>query len=223
MLRHFGLAAIATLPLAACAGKDPPAASPQQTPSMDRAADSQRLRVSRSYKTASVAPCQVAPADVASTAWIDWNAVGRWPGDDVIAHPPAVGTDVAVLEDPIEKIVDLRLHGQAPAVTIRVRFRGVRREGEGDALVFDVTMTGIQSDAAMCHRWTSEAHASGELVISASDGALVSLRLRGPLSDVEALCAEGARQTGVSAEPKTCNHGEIRVEVGRPPVAPSGP
>jgi hypothetical protein len=219
MLRHVALAALATLPIAACAGKDLPAASPEQASSVDRAADSPRMRVSRSYKTSSVAPCQVAPTDVASMASLDWNAVGRWPGDDVIAHPPAVGTDVAVLEEPIKKIVDLRLHGQVPAVTIRVRFRGVRRVGEGDALVFDVAMTGTQSDAAMCHRWTSEAHASGELVVNASDGAIVSLRLRGPLSDAEALCAEGARQTGVSEEPKTCNHGEIRVEVERPPAA----
>jgi hypothetical protein len=223
MLRHFARVALVTLPIAACAGQDRPATSPNRGLAMDRAAGSQRMVVWRSYKTTSIAPCQVTPTDLATTRSLDWSVIGPWPGDAVIAHPPAVGTDVSVLEEPIKKVADLRLHGEPPVVTIRVRFRGVRREREGDVLVFDVAMTGMQSDAAMCHRWTSEAHASGELVLSVSDGALVSLQLRGPLSDVEALCAEGARQTGVSAEPKTCNHGEMRVEVGRGAGAPPAP
>jgi hypothetical protein len=223
MLRYFAPVALATSLAAGCAGQDPPAASPEHGPAIDpAAASSQGMNVRRSYKTTPVAPCQVAPIDVATTGSIDWRFVGPWPGDAIIAHPPAVGTEVRVLEEPLKKLVDLRLHGEPAATTIAVRFRGVRREAATDALVFDVAVTGTQSDAAMCHRWTSEAHAAGELVLGASDGALVSLRLRGPMSDAEALCPEGAKESGVSAEPKTCNHGEMRIEVGSRGVAVPG-
>jgi hypothetical protein len=136
-----------------------------------------------------------------------------WPGQAVAAHRPAAGQDVPELEEPVKRIVDLQRQGEPVVATVRVRSRGARSERWGDALVFELAMDGALSSAGMCHRWTSEVHATGELVLRASDGAVVALRLRGPLSDAEALCPEGAKQSGVSAEPKTCNRGEMSFEL----------
>src|SRR6202022_3972357 len=95
-----------------CAGQDLPPASPPRESSMDPPvtingggnADSQGMSVWRSYKTTSVEPCQVAPIAEASAAPLDWTAVGPWPGEVVIAHPPNVGERFTLIDDAIKKV-----------------------------------------------------------------------------------------------------------------------
>ena len=138
----------------------------------------------------------------------------------VVGWPAAVarqnltaGEEVEALEDPLQRVVDLRLHGEPATMSFSVRFRGSRAEAWGEALIFGVLMTGVASSAGMCHRWLSETQARGELVLSAAAGSVIALKLRGTSTDTEALCPEGARQTGVSTEPKTCTTGEITFDL----------
>lgn len=143
-------------------------------------------------------------------------AVG-WPGADVAAHMPAQGADVPALASALTAVVDASVHGTPPgALKARARFAGVRHEAWGDALAFEMTLGASESDAGMCHRWTNDARLAGEVLLRVRDGALVSLRLRGPVTNTEALCAEGARQTGASAAPRTCNRGELSFELHQP-------
>jgi hypothetical protein len=139
-------------------------------------------------------------------------ALVGWPGAAAL-RPLVAGQALTELEDPIKRIVDLRLHGDPASMSSKIRFRETRTEPWGDARVFDVEVDGTTSSAGMCHRWASEAHTTGELTVRASDGAVLTLRLGGSLSDSEALCSEGARETGQSAEPKTCNRGETHFDL----------
>jgi hypothetical protein len=138
-------------------------------------------------------------------------AVVGWRGKGAAAHPGVA--DTSALAEAVKAIVDLRLHGEPAMATASVRFKHARREAWGDALVFDVDIQGASSSSGMCHRWTSEAHPTGELVLRASDGALAALRLRGPMGDTEALCPEGAKEAGVSPEPRACNRGETNFDL----------
>ena len=139
-------------------------------------------------------------------------SVVGWPAG-IARQSLNVGQEVEQLEDPLQRVVDLSLHGEPTSVSSSVRFRGARAEAWGDALIFGVLMTGIAGSAGMCHRWLSETQARGELVLSAAAGAIIALKLQGTSTDTEALCPEGARQTGVSAEPKTCTTGEIAFDL----------
>jgi hypothetical protein len=139
-------------------------------------------------------------------------ALVGWPGA-IASRRQVTGQALTELEDPLKRIVDLQLHGAPATVSAKVRSRGTRSEPWGDALVFDAEVDGTTSSAGMCHRWASDAHSTGELTLRASDGAIITLHLQGDLSDSEALCPEGARETGRSAEPKRCNRGETSFDL----------
>lgn len=222
MLRRLAWPALAPVLVGACAPKvmDANRYRSHEGPAVDcPAGTSQTMAFGRNYITAMVIRCQVVPVfdvssglltiDIDGTMGINGRHIGRWPGGTVARRRPGVGEEVVSLGEPVKTIVDLRLHGAPAVASFKVRFQRVRPGQLGDELVFDVAMSGAESDAGMCHQWTSEAHATGELVLRASDGSLLELRLRGPMSDTEALCPEGAKETGVSAEPKTCNRGEM--------------
>jgi hypothetical protein len=140
---------------------------------------------------------------------IKGRQIGRWPGGTVARSPPGAGEEVQPLEEAVKTIVDIRFHGAPAEASVKVYFREVRRAPSRDELVFDIAMRGTQSDAGMCHQWTTQALVTGELSVRASDGSLRQLRLRGPMTDTEALCPEGAKETGRSIEPTTCNRGHM--------------
>lgn len=130
-----------------------------------------------------------------------------WPG----------AADPAKLADAVRAVVDAHMHGvPATKVDVAVHAEGPRHESWGDAIAFDVTLHATESDAGMCHRWTNDAKLAGEMLLRASDGALVSLRLAGPTSDTEAVC-QG------NTTPHTCNAGVITFEVRQPTFAAPAP
>jgi hypothetical protein len=145
------------------------------------------------------------------------SAVLAWPGAAVAAHPPAAGAEVASLEGPLAAIADVPVHGgEAQQSKATVRFSGKRHGDSGDELVFDVSITGNEGDAGMCHTWTNEASVTGELHLRAADGALLALHLKGTTSDTEALC-QGANG-GPPPPAATCDKGDVAVDVTQPHV-----
>jgi hypothetical protein len=150
--------------------------------------------------------------------------VAGWPGTALSSHRPGKGDETKVFEEPIAAMVDLRLHGQPTATAATVRFVGRRSEMWGEGLVSDVTLVGKATRSCGCNpsandghscdegvartRWDSEARATGQLVVRASDGAFIALHLHGPLTDTETPCRvsaqgqppEGGAQTWVGGE-----------------------
>jgi hypothetical protein len=112
----------------------------------------------------------------------------------------------------VEAVVDMHLRG-TPAREVATSVR------PGNAPSFAVRIDASESDAGMCHTWSTTAHLAGDLSLR-GDGTIDSLRLRGPVTTTEALCPEGARQAGASAEPRECTRGEITFRVD-PACAPS--
>ena len=135
-----------------------------------------------------------------------------WPAHAAL-RPLAVGQELPELVDPIQRVVDLRIRDEPTATATHVRFQGTQSRPWGAALIFEVVMDGESSSAGMCHRWATVSHASGELVLRATDGAVVAVHLHGTWQDTEALCPEGARQAGSSTEPKTCARGEMSFDL----------
>jgi hypothetical protein len=129
----------------------------------------------------------------------------------VRALASAVAPWSGALEKGVEAVVDMHLHG-VPAREIATTVEPAR------AGTYAVRLRASQSDAGMCHTWTTTARLAGDLALR--DGALQRLALRGPTATTEALCAEGARQTGASAAPRTCTEGDITISVD---VACAGP
>jgi len=126
-----------------------------------------------------------------------------WPG----------AADPAKLADAVRAVVDAHMHGvPATKVDVAVHAEGPRHESWGDAIAFEVTLHATESDSGMCHHWTNDAKLAGEMLLRASDGALVSLRLAGPTSDTEAVC-QG------NTTPHTCNEGVIDFDVRQPALA----
>jgi hypothetical protein len=115
------------------------------------------------------------------------------------------------LEKAVEAAVDMHVHG-VPAREVVTNVEPTR----GGA--YAVTLHASQSDAGMCHRWTTTARLAGDLALR--DGTLERLSLHGPTATTEALCAEGARQAGANPAPRTCTEGDITLSVD---VACAGP
>ena len=143
-----------------------------------------------------------------------------WPGADVASHLPTVGTAVASLEAPVIALAAVPLHGDLSAQQAKatVRFAGTRKGDAGDELSFDVEITASEGDAGMCHRWENLATAKGELRLRARGGALLGLHLQGETHDTEALCQDPSGKPGPPPPPRTCNRGEVTVEVRQPHV-----
>lgn len=141
-----------------------------------------------------------------------------WPGHDVVASLPAPGAEVAALEGPVVAVAAVPLHGTASNVDAKatVRFTGPRKLDDRDTLAFDVTLSATESDAGMCHRWTNAADLKGELLLAARDGDLLSLHLTGPTHDTEGLCQ--GPSGGPPAPPRTCNQGDVAIDVTQPHV-----
>lgn len=141
-----------------------------------------------------------------------------WPGSDVLAHLPSAGAEVPMLEGPVAAVADVPLHGGQvqPESKALVRFMGTRPGDAGDELVFDVTLHATEGDAGMCHRWTNEADVNGELRLRASNGALLGLHLDGTTDDTEALCQGASGKVGPPPPPRTCNRGNVSVDVKQP-------
>jgi hypothetical protein len=136
-----------------------------------------------------------------------------WPGTTVAARLPKAGSEVAALADAVRHVVDPFLHGEpANEATASVRFVGPRDLGRDGTLVFDVKLHARTSDAGMCHRWTMDGELAGELLLRTADGAFMGLHLHGPRRDTEALCLDLVAK-GSRAEPRTCNEGEVTLEV----------
>jgi hypothetical protein len=104
----------------------------------------------------------------------------------------------------LRDVVGLRVHGAAPETTITVQ--------PGSGPRYGVRMDATQSDAGMCHTWTTTAHLEGDLTLR-DDGTIESVHLSGPETTTQALCPEGARQSGASAAPKECTRGEITLSI----------
>lgn len=132
--------------------------------------------------------------------------------DSLTGRARPEGQESPELVDSVSAMIDARPHGvRASDVKVRVLSMGTR----GDSLVFGVKAHATESDAGMCHRWTNEVFLAGELLLRTSDGTLASMRLSGPTSGTEALCPEGAKQSGRSAEPRVCTRGETTIDVTR--------
>jgi hypothetical protein len=146
------------------------------------------------------------------------SATVGWPGHDVVASLPAAGGEVTALEGPVVTVAAVPLHGSAANVDAKatVRFTGARKSDDRDALAFDVTVNATESDAGMCHRWSNVADLKGELLLAARDGDLLSLHLAGPTHDTEGLCQ--GPNGGPPAPPRTCNEGEVSIDVTQPHV-----
>jgi hypothetical protein len=146
------------------------------------------------------------------------SATVGWPGRDVVSALPAAGSEVAALEGPVAAVAAVPLHGSAGNVDskVTVRFTGARKSDDRDALAFDVTVNASEGDAGMCHRWTNVADLKGELLVTARDGNLLSLHLTGPTHDTEALCQ--GPNGGPPAPPRTCNEGDVSIDVTQPHV-----
>jgi hypothetical protein len=148
-------------------------------------------------------------------------AVVGWPGAAVASRAHAKGEDAPELDAAVTKTLDLQLHTldlqlhdePAPVVS-QVRFREAAIETWGEALAFDVVVDSMATRQGDSFRWTTAVHASGELVLRASDGAIVALRLRGSVTDTEVLEREPVMGSGLSREPRTCNRGELSFEIG---------
>lgn len=141
-----------------------------------------------------------------------------WPGHDVVSSLPGAGAEVAALEGPVVAVAAVPLHGTVSNVDAKatVRFTGARKLDDRDALAFDVTVNATESDAGMCHRWSNAADLKGELLLAARDGDLLSLHLTGPTHDTEGLCQ--GPNGGPPAPPRTCNEGDVAVDVTQPHV-----
>ncbi len=150
------------------------------------------------------------PEEQARVSALAATALG-WPGAAVAARPLATGAQAPALAAAVQRLVQPTLHGESAAeVTTTVRFAASRNDGRRAVLVFDVTLSATTSDAGMCHRWTLSATLSGQLVLSAADGAFESLRLHGPRRDTQSVCPDVAPNGG-GAGPLTCNEGEARL------------
>ena len=174
------------------------------------------LRVS----TEDGAPLPTERADEARLVRALSAAVVGWPGAAVVARAHAKGEDAPELDAAVTKTLDLQLHTldlqlhEPVPVVSQVRFRGAAIEAWGEALAFDVVVDSTATRQGDYFRWTTAAHASGELVLRASDGAIAALRLRGPVTDTEVLEREPIVGSGMSREPRTCNRGELSFEIG---------
>ena len=146
------------------------------------------------------------------------SATVGWPGHDVVSSLPAVGGEVTALEGPVVAVAAVPLHGSAGNVEAKAtaRFTGARKLDDRDALAFDVTIHATESDAGMCHRWSNVADLKGELLLAARDGDLLSLHLAGPTHDTEGLCQ--GPNGGPPAPPRTCNEGDVSIDVTQPHV-----
>jgi hypothetical protein len=89
-----------------------------------------------------------------------------------------------------------------------------------DGIVFEVSLKTDEGNAGMCHRWATASQMAGELRLRPSDGALISLRVKGPAEDTEATCQ--AAGPGTSTAPHACNRGEASFEIERPCFAGEG-
>lgn len=126
------------------------------------------------------------------------------------AAMPLADADAAGLRRAVEAIADVQVRGTpATEIATTVTPRGER--------VFTLHVDASESDAGMCHRWTTTASLDGDLALRRG-GLIESLALQGPVATTEALCPEGARQS--SAEPRACTRGEasIAVDVSCAPV-----
>jgi len=122
-----------------------------------------------------------------------------WPGSAWASRLPAPGEEVQAFEGRVATMVDLHEDERPATGTATVRFRAVQPEAWGDAHVFDVALTGpmrttcsrtamsnpkLEDDSSSpCSQPPTEVRAHGELVVRASDGAFIALRLRGPVSE----------------------------------------
>jgi hypothetical protein len=166
-----------------------------------------------------------------------------WPAASVAQHSFTKGDEVLELEEPVRQIVDLRLHEVPAQGRAKVRFKEVRRVAMappqigrydpqvrgataplevGDVAVFDVALDGTSSGSDKCRIWTSDAQLQGELLLSAADGAVLALTLRGSIGDVEAPCHEPGADHDAGAPPRTCNRGQISFELGWKCLTPPG-
>jgi hypothetical protein len=154
-------------------------------------------------------------------------SVVGWPGAAVVSHPPAKGEEVKPFEQPLATMFGIRLEDQAASGPVSARFRG----SSNDALVFDVSAIAVWASAYACRlpftsapadsnvpdatRWVSEARAVGELMISAADGAFMTLHLHGPTMVTERPCSEpGAAPEGSPSTQGRRGAGEITFGAG---------
>jgi hypothetical protein len=131
-------------------------------------------------------------------------ALMSWPRLDV----SALRTDAPVpgLAGAVETLIALRVFG-GPADNLTTTVRFARLTSKGSVAAFTVQVSAERSDSGMCHHVDMDARLAGELSLSAREGALLSLRLRGPIRDFEGTCSEAPR-------PETlCNQGEATYEI----------
>ena len=161
-----------------------------------------------------VAGCQIAPIAHESQSDSFEEPLDGWPTARLRSDPGSPGQDAPDLARLVANLIHVRLHAQALTPSVGVRFHGRAREPWGEVLVFDASASGAASVGEMlCRRWGSEMMMSGELLVRASDAVFVSLRMRGTVTDTEALCPELARASGRSDEPRVCNEGPISLDV----------
>lgn len=171
------------------------------------------VRVTKDDEAAENLPATPSLAGRSYALVVEGNAVTAPPGDagndaEEAARAVALGSLALKWTSDVGRgvrdVVALRVHGAAPKPTITVE------PGGGPRYVVRVDTT--QSDSGMCHTWTTTAHLEGDLTLR-DDGTIESLRLRGPETTTQALCPEGATQSGASAAPKECTKGEITLAI----------
>jgi len=138
-----------------------------------------------------------------------------WPRVDVRAL--AAGASVPALAGAVQSLVAPVLSHAHEAKT-DVTF--VRASSGGADARLTVRASATSSDSAMCHHVETSVRLAGELRVSTRDGALLSLKLRGPWSDEEGRCS-GSNQP----VPRPCEEGEAmyEIDVTCPPRSTPGP
>jgi hypothetical protein len=145
------------------------------------------------------------------------SAFLAWPGAAIAAHPPAASAEVPSLEGPVAAMAGVPLFGGEPRKSkATVRFSGARPVDGEDVLVFDVSLAARDGDAGMCHAWTSRASLKGTLRIRAKTGAFLALQVKGATSDTEALCQRADGKPGPPPPPRTCNRGNVTIDMTAP-------
>ena len=137
------------------------------------------------------------------------TAVVGWPGATAVREPDSGVRDYPEFTAPLQTILDVQLHGRPATVVVRSRFGEHAREQWGKALVFAVAIDASASGGASCSRWASDVSMTGSLVLRASDGAIVALRLGGPTVDEETPCTA----SGKPHNPTICNRGNMSVDL----------
>lgn len=113
-----------------------------------------------------------------------------WPQPDPMSVPAA-----------LKAVVGLELRG-SPAQDVSLVAHAVPEQA------YSVVVDATQSDAGMCHQWSTVAHLDGRLTLHPTEGTPATLELNGPTWTTEAVCAAAGPAAG---PPRTCTKGDIAI------------